>query len=221
MQINKIISNNRNFSRGRKDEIRFIVIHYTGNNGDTAKSNCNYFKSGERGSSAHYFVDDKEILQSVEDFDTAWHCGTSSKYYHKYCRNENSIGVELCSRKDKNGRFYFTNDTIKNAIIIIKFLSKKYNINYENIIRHYDVTHKICPAPFVKNEESYINFKNTLKEDEEKYMFLKRDYQYNNNKVTFNVINEKGENYIRVRDLAELLGREIFYDDDKKLTILK
>ena len=217
MKINKLIAHSSNFTKGRKQKIQFLVIHYTANNGDLAKSNCNYFKSPNRNASAHYFVDEKEIWQSVEDNDIAWHCGTSGKYYHSKCRNDNAIGIELCSEKDSKGNYYFTNETINNAVGLIKMLMEKYNIPIENIVRHYDVTHKNCPAPFVNNNTAWDNFKDSLMEE---YMFVERNYSYNGKVKSFNVINENGENFIKIRDLAELLNKNISYDNNTKITML-
>ena len=217
MKINKLIAHSSNFTKGRKQKIQFLVIHYTANNGDLAKSNCNYFKSPNRNASAHYFVDEKEIWQSVEDNDMAWHCGTSGKYYHSKCRNDNAIGIELCSEKDSKGNYYFTNETINNAIGLVKVLMEKYNIPIENVVRHYDVTHKNCPAPFVNNNTAWDNFKDSLMEE---YMFVTRNYSYNDKVKSFNVINENGENFIKIRDLAELLNKNISYDSNTKITML-
>ena len=66
------------------------------------------------GASAHYFVDENSVYQSVEDKNIAWHCG-AKKYKHSTCRN--SIGVELCSRKDSNGNYYFKDKT---SIMLLK-----------------------------------------------------------------------------------------------------
>ena len=217
MKINKLIAHSSNFTKGRKQKIQFLVIHYTANNGDLAKSNCNYFKSPNRNASAHYFVDEKEIWESVEDNDIAWHCGTSGKYYHSKCRNDNAIGIELCSEKDSKGNYYFTNETINNAVGLVKMLMEKYNIPIENIVRHYDVTHKNCPAPFVNNNTAWDNFKDSLMEG---YMFVTRNYSYNGKVKSFNVINENGENFIKIRDLAELLNKNISYDNNTKITML-
>ena len=217
MKINKLIAHSSNFTKGRKQKIQFLVIHYTANNGDLAKSNCNYFKSPNRNASAHYFVDEKEIWQSVEDNNIAWHCGTSGKYYHSKCRNDNAIGIELCSEKDSKGNYYFTNETINNAVGLVKMLMEKYNIPIENIVRHYDVTHKNCPAPFVNNNTAWDNFKDSLMEE---YMFVTRNYSYNGKVKSFNVINENGENFIKIRDLAELLNKNISYDSNTKITNL-
>lgn len=151
-----------NYKAGRASEIKYIVIHYTANNGDTAKGNCNYFANNANiKASAHYFVDEGGIYRSVLDIDTAWHCGTSGKYYHAECRNHNSIGIELCSRK-KGGVYYFLDETIDRAVALTQELMDKYSIPAKNVLRHYDVTHKKCPAPFVDDAKAWEMFKRRL-----------------------------------------------------------
>ena len=59
------------------DNIKWIVMHYTGNDGDTAKGNANYFANNSVSASAHYFVDDISIYRSVPDEYTAWSVGGS------------------------------------------------------------------------------------------------------------------------------------------------
>lgn len=155
--------NANNYRRGRAAEIQYIVIHYTANDGDTAKGNCNYFANNPvAGASAHYFVDEQSIYQSVKDTDTAWHCG-ARVYYHKHCRNANSIGIELCSRK-RGGVYYFKDETIDRAVALTLELMEQYNIPAENVVRHYDVTHKICPAPFVDDHAAWDKFKGRLED---------------------------------------------------------
>ena len=56
-----------NFSSRNGTNIKYIVLHYTGNKDDTALNNATYFYNGDRQVSAHYFVDDISIWQSVED----------------------------------------------------------------------------------------------------------------------------------------------------------
>ena len=154
--------NSTNFKKGRISDIKFIVIHFTANNGDTAKNNADYFANNNNlSASAHYFVDEKEVWQSVNDGDTAWHCGGTS-YKHPSCRNANSIGVEMCSRKDSSGKYYIKEETIKNTIELVKTLMAEHNIPIENVIRHYDVTGKNCPAPLVENADKWVEFKNRL-----------------------------------------------------------
>ena len=142
-------------------ENKYIVIHYTGNNGDTAKGNCQYFETVNRQASAHYFVDENSIWQCVEDVDVAWHCGGAKKYYNN-CRNNNSIGIELCSRINADGKFIIKEETIKNAQSLVAYLMTKYNIKSNNVIRHYDVTRKVCPEPFVRDKEAWLKFKSSF-----------------------------------------------------------
>ena len=155
-KINKLISG-YNHNAGSVSRIKYIVIHYTGALGD-AKANCNYFAGGNRNASAHYFVGyDGAIWQSVEDKNVAWHCGAKS-YKHAECRNANSIGIEMCVRKKSTASmgatdkdWYFESATVEAAAELTRYLMEKYNVPASHVIRHYDVTGKICPNPYVYN----------------------------------------------------------------------
>ena len=147
----------------RPSDICYLVIHFTANDGDSAKNNADYFAREAPGASAHFFVDEREIWQSVQEKDIAWHCGTRGMYFHPYCRNANSLGVELCSRK-RGEKYYFTPETVKNAQRFVRSLMKRYGIPTENVVRHYDVTHKNCPAPFVEDAGAWQRFKAGLME---------------------------------------------------------
>ena len=71
-----IACNPANYRAGRTQPVRYIVLHYTANNGDTAKNNCDYYQRvGGLKASAHYFCDEHGAMQSVRESDTAWHCG--------------------------------------------------------------------------------------------------------------------------------------------------
>lgn len=158
--INRLISG-YNFNPGSISRIKYIVIHYTGALGD-AKANCNYFAGGNRNASAHYFVGyDGAIWQSVEDANIAWHCGASS-YKHNECRNANSIGIELCVRKKNTASmgatdkdWYFEDATVEAAAELTRYLMDKYGVPADRVIRHYDVTGKICPNPYVYNTTAH------------------------------------------------------------------
>ena len=163
MKISFKQAHSSNFCSGRTQNIKYIVIHYTANDGDTAKNNVDYYARASLKASAHYFVDENEVWQSVKEGDTAYHCG-ANKYVHPYCRNSNSIGIELCSRKDADGKYYFKDETIQNAVKLTKERMAKYNIFVGNVIRHYDVTGKICPAPMVNDEILWNTFKAMLTE---------------------------------------------------------
>lgn len=138
-------------------DIKYIVIHYVGAV-STAKNNATYFYSTYRGASAHYFVDDSSIWQAVADKNAAWQCGGGSqgsggKTFMGLCKNSNSIGIELCCKKNKNGKLYITDKTVERAAQLVQYLQDKYNIPDSRVIRHYDVTGKNCPAPFVNATE--------------------------------------------------------------------
>lgn len=149
----------RNYTKGNNRSIKYIVVHYVGAV-STAKNNSDYFKSTYRGASAHYFVDDNDIYQVVKEADIAWHCGTTGKYYCD-CRNSNSIGIEMCCYTS-NGELDISEKVVNRTIELVKELMAKYNIPVENVIRHYDVTHKCCPAPFVNNPSRWSDFKSRL-----------------------------------------------------------
>lgn len=154
-------------------KIKYIVIHYTANNGDSDEANAKYFKS-LRYVSAHYFVDDDSVTQSVPDNYVAYSVGDSrysnykttggAKYYGK-CTNANSISIEICDCV-KDGKIYPNQATINNAIELTKKLMKKYNIPKEHVIRHFDVSGKGCPAYWCctasKNEKWKTEFWNKL-----------------------------------------------------------
>lgn len=162
MTIHKLLTT-YNYVHSTADRIKYIVIHYVGATGG-AEANCKYYAAQHRGASAHYFVGfDGEIWQCVEDFNVAWHCGgkkyadTDGGTYHGICTNANSIGIEMCvknngSQADTSRDWYFEDATVQAAIDLTNVLMEKYNIPADHVIRHYDVTGKICPNPYVYNE---------------------------------------------------------------------
>lgn len=152
MKINKYLTKT-NYKKATNRKIEYIVIHYVGATGG-AYDNCKYFYSTYRGASAHYFVGHSgEIWQCVEDANISWHCGALT-YKHKKCRNANSIGIEMCCKKS-GSTWYFEDKTVEATIELTKELMKKYNIPASNVIRHYDVTGKQCPMPYVKNNTKH------------------------------------------------------------------
>lgn len=134
-----------NYTIGRTKPIDRIVVHYTAGNNDTAENNGNYFSKPNREASAHYFVDENSVVQSVQDKDTAYHAGN----WEMNCR---SIGVEMCTKKDGNGVYSIDPKTINNAQYLIKQLMAKYDIPIPGVIRHYDVNGKHCPAPLLEQD---------------------------------------------------------------------
>lgn len=160
--------NPSNYRKGREFPVHWIVLHFTANNGDTAQNNADFFarESGLR-ASAHYFVDPNEIYQSVKDTDTAWHCGKErGGSYYNDCRNANSIGIEMCS-VIRNGVYVIPEATMKRAANLTRELMAKYHVPASRVCRHYDVTHKDCPEPWVRNPRLWQKFKDMLTEEVE------------------------------------------------------
>lgn len=159
MQINKLLTPYNLNRLGDTSRIKYIVIHYVGATGG-AEANCRYYASKYIGASAHYYVGfGGEIWQSVEDGDIAWHCGAKA-YRHPECRNSNSIGIELCVRNKgsqaaESRDWYFEEATVTAATMLTRELMEKYGVPADRVIRHYDVTGKICPNPYVYNHTAH------------------------------------------------------------------
>lgn len=147
-------------------DIKYIVIHYTSNDGDTAVNNGKYFQGANRKASAHYFVDDSTVVHSVPDNRVAWSVG-GSKYNNNggrlygVAKNANTLNIEMCDDY-KNGTVKATDATINNTLILTRELMKKYNVPVSNVIRHYDVNGKSCPAYWVNDSLWKSEFHNRL-----------------------------------------------------------
>lgn len=147
--------------------IKYNVIHYSGNNGDTAKNNADYFATGNtRAAGAHYFVDRQgEIAQSVSMYYPAWSVGGDHRIgkpgeaaYYKECTNANSVSIELCDCATKDP----SDAQIEATKRLIKAIQAKCP-NAKTIIRHYDVNGKLCPARMCGSAENDRRWNEFLK----------------------------------------------------------
>lgn len=170
-----------NVTKSPDRKIEYIVIHYTAgvsSKKGQAKQVSKYFSKETTKASSDYIVDDEEIIQHNPDIRNqyTWHCGGSNNNgkYYKICTNKNSIGIEICSNNRNNKitypndvNYYFTDKAINNTVKLVKNLMKEYNIPIENVIRHYDVTAKLCPGVIGWNvdDTEWKSFKNMLKSD--------------------------------------------------------
>ncbi len=162
--ITNLLSSTSNYYSYESRNIKYIVMHYTGNSSDTAKANANYFHSGSRGASAHYFVDENTCYQSVALNNAAWAVGGTSHYKHKDCRNLNSVNIEMCC----SGGHVVSKKTISNAAYLCAELCKHLDISAGNVdtyvLRHYDVWDKSCPAQWANdNSQGWADFKEMVK----------------------------------------------------------
>ena len=167
--------NNRN--------IEWIVLHYTAGTSSTrgaAQNTASYFSTTSNQASADFIVDDETIVQYNPDPKNyfCWAVG-GSKYsnkttslsgqYYGQCKNNNSINIEMCSRKLNTASltvtdddWYLTKDTQDNAVKLTKYLMTLYNIPLNHVIMHHQVTGKQCPQPWCKNEAALENWRNFL-----------------------------------------------------------
>lgn len=141
-----------NYKTKRKlSNIKYIPIHYTGNKGDTAKNNADYFAAGNtRAAGAHFYIDKKgEIWKSVNMNRTAWAVGGfygknngAGKYYGA-CTNSNSVSIELCDCISGTNW-----EQMLACRKLVQYIQKKCP-NAKTIIRHWDVNGKECPKPMI------------------------------------------------------------------------
>ena len=153
----------------------FIVLHYVGAV-STARNNGNYYGNTPNiGASAHFFVDEHEIVSSVPLTMSAGHCGVDysngkAPFWNgkgTYSTNRRSIGIEMCCKKTAAGEWYIEPETVTRTVGLVKWLMQEYNIPISHVIRHYDVCWKNCPAPWVEHPEQWTAFKKRLTEEEE------------------------------------------------------
>ena len=156
------LANPGNYGGSRNaSQIRYLVYHYTGNDGDKAANNAAYFQRNIVKASAHYFVDDTTVYLSVPDLKIAWSVG-GSKYanadktgggtMYGVITNTNSISIEMCDTI-RNGVYQASEATLANAAALGRELMEKYHIPIENVYRHFDVTGKHCPSYFGERPE--------------------------------------------------------------------
>jgi hypothetical protein len=137
------------------DEVTCIVIHYTGNPGTTAKQNRDYFASlartGEDAASSHFVIGiDGEIIQCVP---------LNYRSYASNHRNRDTIAIECC-HPDATGEF--TEETLNSLKALVYYLACGYHLDRDDVIRHYDVTGKLCPLYYVEHEDKWESLKDEI-----------------------------------------------------------
>lgn len=137
------------------DAIKKIVVHYLGNPETSAQENRDYFESlkylQDTCMSANYVVGTEgEIIQCVPDGEVAW-ASNKANYY--------SISIENCHH-DESGRF--TDSTYWSDVHLVAYLTEKYGLERDDIIRHYDVTGKDCPKWYVEHPGDWERFKDDV-----------------------------------------------------------
>ena len=163
-------------------QIKYLVFHYTGNDGDKARNNVTYFQNNVVEASAHYFVDDTTVYRSVPDLRVAWAVGgkkyanaekTGGGTMYGKITNTNSISIEMCDTI-KNGVYQASETTMENAAELCRELMEKYGIPLENVYRHFDVTGKHCPS-YLISADKWAEFKERLSMKADVEAFTKAD----------------------------------------------
>lgn len=138
------------------DKIKNIVIHYTANPGTSAKQNRNYFENlkdvKETKASSHFIVGiEGEIIQCVPTWEIA---------YASNNRNSDTISIETCHLQS-DGKY--TEETYQSMVQLTAWLCEKFDLTEDDVIRHYDITGKICPKYFVEDKDAWEQFKLDVK----------------------------------------------------------
>ena len=127
------------------------VIHYVGNPGTTAQANRDFFDSDDSNVSSHYVIGlDGEIIQCLP---------LDERSAASNNRNPDTISIEVC-HPDSTGKF--NDDTYRSLVKLTAWLCDEAGLSSDHVIRHYDVTGKICPKYFVDHEDAWEQFKSDV-----------------------------------------------------------
>lgn len=135
------------------ETISGVVVHYVGNPGSSAANNRSFFANlaltHETYASAHFLVGlEGEILQCVPLTEIAYCSNTANDY---------TVSIEVC-HPDDTGKF--DDATMESLEQLVAWLCETFSLDpAEDVIRHYDVTGKICPKYYVENEDAWLAFR--------------------------------------------------------------
>lgn len=139
--------------------IKYLAIHYTAG-GSSAPGRARAVKNvfEQRNASADFAVDDNEMVQFNPDLKNYYCWAVGDKKATTVTvpdgKNSNTISIEICSSLKKGTSaavpnhegWYFTDAALNNTVKLVKILMKKYNIPINRVVRHYDISGKLCPG---------------------------------------------------------------------------
>lgn len=136
-------------------QVNGVVVHYVGNPGTTAEQNRSYFanlaQTGETWASSHFIIGiDGTVIQCVPLNEIAY-CST--------VRNADTISIECC-HQDEEGQF--SPETMDSLIRLLDWLIDTYDLQREDVIRHYDIAGKECPIYYVRHPEAWDGLLDSL-----------------------------------------------------------
>lgn len=156
MEIDKQYLTVSNYNRpgARRGSTTAVACHYIGNPGTSAQANRNYFESlrttHTTKASAHYIIGLLgEIIQMIPEEEISW-CTNSANAY--------TISIEAC-HPDSTGRFNAA--TYASYVALCADICRRWGLDplHGGLIRHYDVTKKVCPKWFVDHPDAWEQFK--------------------------------------------------------------
>lgn len=143
IKINTDFISNRNSYDNQT--VKYIVIHNTDNYaaGANARAHAKAQHDGNfSGYSAHVYVDDTGAYQATPYDRGAWHIGVNyGGRLFGIANNRNAIGIEMCVQTGYNYEKAF-----QNTVDVCRQLMKKYNVDTDHVIQHYDACAKNCPS---------------------------------------------------------------------------
>lgn len=114
-----------------------IVVHNTANDA-SARNEIAYMTNNNNETSFHYAVDDKEIVQGIEENRNGWHASDGNGK-----GNREGIAIEICYSKSGGDRFIKAE---QNAVDLIVDILKRYGWGIDRVTKHQDYgNHKYCP----------------------------------------------------------------------------
>ena len=87
-------------------------------------------------------------------------------------RNNDTIAIECCI-PDDSGKF--TDETYATLVHLVAWLCGRYDLTIDDVIRHYDVTGKMCPKYYVEHEDAWTQFKADVLRYIDEYGVIKDD----------------------------------------------
>ena len=240
--IYKPVTNSTNFGgRRSKNNIKFIVIHWTANTSKGAGANNHYLyvQNHNNVGSAHYYVDDNEIIQIIGDTTTAWSVeGRGYKNGQNGCWNSNSISIEMCVNNGYSDKMLF------NTVELVKELLRQYP--NARVCRHWDCNKKDCPSGWTggnnarwnwflseikknrkmildlsKSSEGKLIGNNNLDKPSENANFVKSGKTKVKNEGRYSVITNTPNDVLNVRELPSANSKLVWsYNHTSKIYVI-
>ncbi|WP_024985063.1 N-acetylmuramoyl-L-alanine amidase [Brevibacillus borstelensis] len=233
MQITDMLLTNKNARPGTKITPRGLVIHWTANEGKGADAvaNRNYFNKPTTEASAHYIVDDKQVVRCLPENEMGYHVGAKQYKPEAVAKlssypNNCTIGIEMCVNADGNFQ-----ETYRRTVELAADILKRYGWGTDRLWRHFDITGKNCPAYFVSVDyarkytglaaaQAWAKFKDDVQRlltgnpQQAKKTVDKVSIEINGKRLSVQGYLRDGVSWLPVRAVAEAIGGKVEWCED-------